>query len=127
MLQKSIITTRALMISLTILSIGMIFIATSSVLAASSNRVHLVIVRAQDSDRGCVRIRNGNFRRDVTIPEKEKEYDAGMYHVGMTLMIEIHNGGRCEDPALSTYPLTLQEGTIQPSNGIYQAVFTVDQ
>jgi hypothetical protein len=127
MLQKSIITTRALMLLLTILSIGMMFIATSSVFAASSNRVHLSIVRAQSSDRGCVRIRNGKFRRDVTIPEKGKEYDAGMYHVGMTLKIEIHNGGRCEDPALSTTSLTLQEGTIQPSNGIYEAVFTVDQ
>jgi hypothetical protein len=127
MLQKSIITTRVLMISLTILSIGMIFVATSSVFAASGNRVHLVIVRAASSDRGCVRIRNGKFKRDVTIPEKEKEYDAGMYHVGMTLKIEIHNGGRCEDSALSTTSLTLQEGTVQPSNGIYEAVFTVDQ
>jgi hypothetical protein len=73
MLQKSMITARALMISMTILSIGMIFIASSSVFAASSNRVHLIIVWASSSDRGCVRIRNGNFKRDVSLPEKEGE------------------------------------------------------
>jgi hypothetical protein len=131
--QKSIITTRALMTSLTILSIGMMFIATSSVFAASSDLVHLSIVRAQSSDRGCVRIKDrnsGQVLRDVSIPQKNQEYDAGTYPVGTKLALEIHNGGRCEDNALSTQKLTLKKGSNRPKQSgpfTYEAVFTVDQ
>lgn len=134
MLQKSIITTRAFMISLTVLSIGMIFIASSSVFAASGDKVHLSIVRALSSDRGCVRVLNGNnpqiILRDVSLPQKNIAYDAGTYDVGMQLDLEIHNGGRCEDPALSTASLYLGSGDYRPDQSgpfTYESVFTVDQ
>src|SRR5690348_12211527 len=118
MLQKSIITIRALMISLTILSIGMTFIATSSVFAKPGDKVHLSLVRLQSSDSGCVRIKDGSsgqVLRDVSSPQKNQGYDGGTYDVGTALDLEIHNGGRCEESALSTASLFLGAGDYDPN------------
>lgn len=118
------------MVSLTILSIGMFFIATSSVFAKSGDQVHLSIVRPDGSDRGCVvvNVPAGGIGLIVSIPNKNQEYDGGTYPIGTTVNIDIHNGGRCEDNALNTVPLTLDAGTFDPTPGqstTYQAVFTV--
>lgn len=129
MLQKSIIITRVLMVSLTILSVGMIFIATSSVFAKPGDRVHLSIVRPDGSDRGCVAIiLGGQPQLSVSIPNKNQVYDGGTYTVGTTLNIDIHNDGGCHDSALNTVPLTLDAGSFDPTpnrSTTYEAVFTV--